>query len=249
MTRARATAALAGVFALAACAQVPTAPAPLETDWVTKVDPAEIPTFQRSSSLGYNPGELAAVKVENFGCEGDFDGSAFAIDEFTVISNWHVVENHDFLTLRAIDDGYSHVITEGTRIATNADLSLITSPEPFTYYATLADTDPEIGDTVYVVGFPGGGSLTTTVGRIVAQQDDTLGDTAFVFESSAATKPGSSGSAVYNVDWEVVGVVYAGTIDEGGTEVFVDRSFIVPVSLLHDFLEQDKLGVVDLAQC
>lgn len=243
MTRATLAAAAAttlSAVALSGCSVLPALPEATPSSWLPEpTASAELPDF--ISENGFTPGELAAYRIRNFGCEESATGSAFAIDSHTLITNEHVTEGYYIISANASDG--EDIATSGTVIAKIGDLAIITTDQELPYTVTLADGDAEIGDDITVVGFPNGDEMTTSTGRVLAEVEDTLDNAEFIYETDAYTKSGSSGSAVYNDNWEVVGVLYAGDL-EG-----VEHSYFVPVSILQEFLDDDSTQKVRKASC
>ena len=234
------TVAAAAAISVAGCGVLPELPEETPSSWLP--EPSVSPTdFGYEPVNGLNPGELAAYRIRNFGCtEGGF-GSAFALDDHTLVTNKHVIEGHYHLTANAVDG--TDIETEGSVVATIGDLAFIRTVEELPYTVTLADDDPEIGDAVTIIGFPNSEELTTTEGQVLAEVEDTLDVAEFVFETDAEVEPGSSGSAVYDDEWQVIGVLYAG--DDGG----LDHSYFVPLSILTDFLDDESTHEANRSSC
>jgi S1-C subfamily serine protease len=113
-----------------------------------------------------------------------------------------------------------------------ADLAVIRTAEDLPDYPELATNDPAVGDDVTVVGYPMGGELTVTTGKIIGATTDPLNENlGEVLVADAEVEPGSSGSAALDSDGRVIGIVYAKNA--------ADQSFIVPVSTLRDLLADD----------
>ena len=93
-----------------------------------------------------------------------------------------------------------------------------------------------------VIGYPGGGRLTTTSGIVLGNVQDPLnGSVGSVLGTTAKVEPGSSGSPVLNADGEVVGVIYA--------KNDVEQSFMIPVSTLLQLLAQESLLIPQQNSC
>jgi S1-C subfamily serine protease len=219
---------------------VPVAPSALPEEWVPSISPSPIPSEQADSPLGYTLGERAAVRIRNVTCDGLQTGSGFILDEHTIVTNHHVVENPGRLEV-TLSDGTEVTVT-GSTYATNADVAIITTTESLSPAVTLSDTSAERDDSITVVGYPEGDVLVASSGRIEAVESDTLDNASFVFSTNAEAAPGSSGSAVYNEDGEVMGVLYAGNEDDGVT-------LVIPVVLLSAFLDSPTLQVENPAGC
>lgn len=136
----------------------------------------------------------------------------------------------DYYNLTAtMYDGTELTVSE-SYISTYGDLAVLTIEEELPSVVSLAGENPAITEHIRIIGYPEGNQLTVTEGAIRAIVPDELDDEGFVFSTSAEAKPGSSGSAAYNRDGLVVGVLYAG--DDYGT------SYIVPVQKLRDLLDK-----------
>lgn len=76
----------------------------------------------------------------------------------------------------------------------------------------LCPRDPRPGDLVFVLGFPGARGLEISLedNEVLAtpenQERPALSNPAQVVSYRAPTEPGSSGSAVFNENWELVGI-------------------------------------------
>lgn len=232
--RVRALGALALTLLLAGCAilpEPPPRPGPFVGVEAPTLEPSPAP--QRTADLspyGFDVAERISVRVRNLGCFSLSTGSGFAIGATTLITNRHVVEDSAELALSTYDG--RDVGVRAASIAELADLAVVRTDGELPAVPELAAKDPERGDTITVVGYPKGGRLTVTSGRIIARTTDplhlNLGD---VLVTDAAVEPGSSGSPALDRRGRVVGVVYAMNA--------ADQSFIVPVSTLSGLLDDD----------
>ncbi|WP_242496274.1 S1C family serine protease [Xylanimonas protaetiae] len=176
---------------------------------------------------GFDAVQRMAVRVRNIGCGQLSTGSGFAIDANTLITNRHVVADAATLQVSTYDGRDVEVETAST--ANLADLAVVRTTDALPSAPTLADDDPRLGDPVTVVGYPEGGALTVTQGKVIGTQNDPLHENlGQVLVTDARVEPGSSGSAALDAAGRVVGVVYAKT-DDG-------RSLLVPVSTLRAML-------------
>ena len=231
----RALPAVVGVLLLAGCAtlpEVPEMPGPFETAAPPRssVDPASMASNDLSP-YGFDVAERISVRVRNLGCFSLSTGSGFAIDATTLVTNRHVVEDSAELALSTYDG--RDVGARAASIAELADLAVVRTDGELPAVPELAPDDPERGDTVTIVGYPQGGRLTVTSGRVIARTTDPLNQhLGEVLVTDAHVEPGSSGSPVLDRRGRVVGVVYAMNAAE--------QSFVVPVSTLRELLEDDK---------
>jgi S1-C subfamily serine protease len=171
------------------------------------------------------------VRIRNIGCGELSTGTGFAIDDHTLVTNRHVVSGLATLQV-ATYDGRDIAVADAAS-ATVADLAIVHTKDALPAIATLAETDPQTGDHVTIVGYPSGGPLTLSDGIILGTQDDPLQTSlGQVLVSDALVQPGSSGSPVLDDAGLVVGVVYAKSED--------NRTYIVPISTLQSMLADPK---------
>ena len=229
------------MLALTGCSSfdVPQIPGPVVSDFVPTAVPVAPPTSVGNLSPdGFQEAQRMAVRIRNVGCvslsgASGFalsTGSGFAIGPTTLITNRHVVADSAELQVATYDG--RDVSATATSTAEIADLAVVRTTQELPSYARLADLDPEVGDQVTVVGYPEGGPLTLTRGRVIGSTTDPLNENlGQVLVTDAAVEPGSSGSAVLDSAGQVIGVVYAKNAS--------DQSFIVPVTTLRTLLEDD----------
>ncbi|HSK26000.1 MAG TPA: serine protease [Jiangellales bacterium] len=238
MSRTRRTrllvAALVTTTALTGCAlqdELPDFPqaVPFETGVPAEPSPQPDGAPTTLSPDGFRTTERVAVRIRNVGCGGVGTGSGFAVGENVLVTNRHVVAGAETLQLSTYDGQDLLVETSGSAVV--ADLALVRTRDALPAAVTLAEADPEVGEDVEIVGYPGGGRLTSSKGRVLGYQDDPLGANAGrVMVTDAEAQPGSSGSPVYDDRGHVVGVVYAASKDG-------DAALAVPVSTLRQLLD------------
>lgn len=184
---------------------------------------------------GFSRAERVAVRVRNVGCGGVSTGSGFALSPSQLVTNRHVIAGATTLQVSTFDGQDLLVDTAGAGLV--ADIAIVDTSSALPAAVTLAENNPEVGDEVEIVGYPGGGRLTTTSGRVVSYEADPLNSNAGeVIATDAPAQRGSSGSPLYNQNGEVVGVVYAATSDGR-------HSLAVPVETLRGLL--DDSGFTD----
>lgn len=219
----------AGVLALVGCSYLPPLPEPLVIS-ETPVLPTPTPGATVLSPDGFGTTERVAVRVRNVGCEGVSTGSGFAVTDDRLVTNRHVVAGAATLQVGTYDGQDVLVETAGTTVV--ADLAIVETRSPLPAAVQLADEDPDVGDEVEIIGYPGGGRLTSSVGTVLSYEEDPLNANAGeVIVSSAYAERGSSGSPMYDAEGKVVGVVYAAAPDGS-------HSLAVPVSTLRELLDQ-----------
>jgi len=225
---------LAGLT-LAGCGALPELPGPVPTDLVPSAVPGATPTTTGNLSPdGFDVAQRMAVRIRNVGCGSLSTGSGFAIDATTLITNRHVVADSADLQLSTYDG--RDIAATAASTAGLADLAIVRTVDELPAFPELAATDPKPGDAVTVVGYPQGGRLAVTSGRVMGVTTDPLNETlGEVLVTDAPVEPGSSGSAVLDAEGRVIGVVYAKNSDS--------MSFIVPVSTLRDMLADESAFV------
>jgi S1-C subfamily serine protease len=220
---------LALVGTLAGCGVVPDSPAPVPT---TLAAPVASPTAAEPASPdGFDPQQRIALRLRAVNCDGLATGSGFAVDEHTLVTARHVVDDTRSVQVSTYDG--HEVLTSSSLVAVDADLAIVRTTDPLPTSAELAEDDPQVGDRITVVGYPLGGALTVTKGHVTGTRSDPLDENAVaVLIADAHVEPGSSGSPVLDADGRVAGVVYAkGTSDT--------TTYFVPVSRLRSMLENE----------
>lgn len=137
-------------------------------------------------------------------------GSAFVVDTGDgplLVTNRHVVEDTRQVGVRALD-GSTPVRVEEVLVSRAADVAVLAVDEPSELppALTLAESDPQVGDDVRLVGFPAAMPLTAA-GRIAD-----VGGSRLLLDLEV--DPGASGSPVVGDDGRVVGQVFA-VADDG----------------------------------
>lgn len=220
---------------LAGCGLAPVPPPPA-TARSTPADSASDPLPTRSAppthsvdqveAHGFTDFERAALRVRNIGCEGVATGSGFAISDHVFITNRHVIGGAAVLQVSTFDGQDIDVATAGAAVI--ADLALVWTKEELPATIALATENPHVGTNVTAVGFPLGGPLTTTYGKVLGYAPDPIGWSSVpMLVNDAPIEHGSSGSPLINDAGRLVGVVYASDGDR----------YAVPVETLMQVLK------------
>ncbi|GAA6525523.1 serine protease [Intrasporangium sp. DVR] len=241
----RAAAAAACVIAFSAgCAELaPVAPPEQRVVTAQPVTPSTSLDLEAAEPTleGFTELERAALRIRNIGCGGVRTGSGFAIGDRLLVTNRHVVAGATTLEVTTFDGKDIDVRTSGA--ASVADLAIVRTRERLPASITLAPGNPEVGQTVTAIGYPLGGPLTTTDGRVLGYRPDPVAKSDLpMLLSSAPVEHGSSGSPLVDITGELVGVVYAST-GPGHT-------YAVPIEVLEDVLDRpsafaSKTGCTD----
>jgi S1-C subfamily serine protease len=168
---------------------------------------AATPVPQLISNSLRRKAEEMVVRVRNINCEGIATGSGFALDPHTLLTNRHVLAGASQLEVSTWD-GHDYQVSTA-EVGALVDLGIATVdgalPRAASTYA-----EPSAGEGVTVVGFPLGGPLTFSSGRIVDFVDGvSLGVPGKVMRLTANVEPGNSGGPVLDRRGRVVGIVYA----------------------------------------
>ena len=170
--------------------------------------------------------DAAAQTVKILGdgrsCNVGLEGSGFAFAPGRVMTNAHVVAGTDSLQVETSEGGRSY---DATLVYFDPvmDLAVLDVPDlPVKALSFAADV--ERGESAAVLGYPENGDLQLTPARVrnevVAAGRDIYGDGAVVREVlslRADVRPGNSGGPVVNRDGQVIGVVFAASVDRDDT--------------------------------
>lgn len=162
--------------------------------------------------------------------------------ELLIVTNYHVIEGADELTVTFVDGKTVEAYTKGT--AQENDLAVVAvmladlenDTKSSISIATLATDEVEVGQKVEAIGNALGYGQTMTVGYISAVNRDVTidGVTMTLLQTDAAINPGNSGGALLNMKGEVIGInsaKYSDTDVEG-------MGFAIPVSLVREIIDE-----------
>lgn len=168
---------------------------------------------------------------------------------YYVITNNHVVYNADleprtqYTNFYVIDYLGNEYRADCVANMAEYDLAIVkfTSVEQYTILSLEAGNSVE-GDFVVSLGQPEGQSNTITLGNVVdyckitlKDTDPTESDVTFdVLSHDAYINSGSSGGALLDSHLNIIGINYAGTIDQQGNNL---ASYAIPVEKVYEFFE------------
>lgn len=184
--------------------------------------------------------EMITMRVRNISCGQERVGSAFAIDAHTLITNRHVIAGAAVLQLDAWDGRSLEADVAQARSGRLVDAGIVDVSAKLPAVAKTGST-PRPGDPITAVGYPLGGPLTLSTGRVVGYVDGRrLGQLGFdgqVIEISAPIRHGNSGGPLLDARGRVVGVVYAGQFPRGaGQDSTSLLGFAIPLSAVYRLL-------------
>lgn len=233
------------------------------SDVVEKVMPAMV-------SIVNNFTETANVFGQQYTQEEAASGSGIIVgktdDELLIVSNNHVVESADTLTVTFIDGSEAQAQVKG--LDSDMDLAVIAvslndlsdDTKNAITVATLGSSDDlKLGEPVIAIGNALGYGQSVTNGIVSAlNREITLenGSTGTFIQTNAAINPGNSGGALLNMDGEVIGI---NSNKIGGTAV-EGMGYAIPITsaspIIADLMErqtrtkvaEDEVGYIGISQ-
>ena len=232
------------------------------SDVVEKVMPAMV-------SIVNNFTETANVFGQQYTQEEAASGSGIIVgktdDELLIVSNNHVVESADTLTVTFIDGSEAQAQIKG--LDSDMDLAVIAvslndlsdDTKNAITIATLGSSDDlKLGEPVIAIGNALGYGQSVTNGIVSAlNREITLenGSTGTFIQTNAAINPGNSGGALLNMNGEVIGI---NSNKIGGTTV-EGMGYAIPITsaspIIADLMErqtrtkvaEDEVGYIGIS--
>ena len=149
---------------------------------------------------------------------GNALGSGFIIspDGF-VITNNHVIEEADEITIELFGGGEMQAELVGTDPSVDIAVLKVESDEPLPF-VEFGDSDiARVGDWVMAVGNPLGQGFSVSTGIVSARNRELQGAYDDFIQTDAAINRGNSGGPLFNMDGEVIGVNTAIISTNGGS--------------------------------
>lgn len=206
-----------------------------ESQGHSEMDQEEIPEFLRryfqmpTPPPGQQPDRMAT-------------GSGFIISaDGYVVTNHHVVEDADSVTVRLLDR--REFDAELVGIDPRSDLALLRIDAEKLPFLSLGQDDAlQVGEWVLAIGSPFGLDYSVTAGIVSAKGRSlpTRSRENYVpfIQTDVAINPGNSGGPLFNLEGEVVGVnSQIFTTRAGGS---IGLSFAIPVNVLRNVVAQLK---------
>jgi Do/DeqQ family serine protease len=244
VTAGRALLALAALgFAAGAAAQPPSTPslAPM----IERVSPAVVNISISGSVQVNNP----LAQDEFFRRFFDFEapegrreveaaGSGVIVDAAKgyILTNHHVIENADRITVTLLDNRSLSARIVGSD--KGSDLAVLQVTDNELKQMPLGDSGKlRVGDYVIAIGNPFGFSHTVTSGIVSALGRSGINRDAYedFIQTDASINPGNSGGALVNMSGELVGINSAILSRTGGN---IGIGFAIPVNMVRSIMEQ-----------
>ncbi|HEY8242064.1 MAG TPA: DegQ family serine endoprotease [Casimicrobiaceae bacterium] len=155
-------------------------------------------------------------------------GSGFIVDSSgIVLTNAHVVDGADEVTVRTVDRREYRAKVLGTDKAT--DVAVLKIDAKNLPAVRLGDASKlRVGEWVVAIGAPYGLEHSVTSGIVSAKSRTLPGDSVVGFiQTDAAVNPGNSGGPLFNLDGEVIGINSQIFSRSGG---FQGLAFAIPIN-------------------
>lgn len=164
--------------------------------------------------------------------------------ELLIVTNYHVIEDSNELSVQFIDDSEVLAYVKGTDI--EHDLAVITvflsdiaeETKQKIAIATLGNSDNlKVGEPAIAIGNSLGYGQSVTTGVISALNREIMLDentSEFLIQTDAAINPGNSGGALLNVKGEVIGINSSKIADY----VIEGMGYAIPISTAKPIIEE-----------
>ena len=175
-------------------------------------------------------------------------GTGFVYSDEYVVTNQHVVEGAESVSLRFRESEWLSADVVGTDVYSDlAVLSVLDLPDTAAPLA-LAESDPAVGTEVVAIGNPFRYSGSVSAGivsgvnrTLPAPNDFSIPD---AIQTDAAVNPGNSGGPLVTLEGDVVGVINSGGGDNIGFAISAPLTRRVVPALLDDGeFEHSYMGV------
>ncbi len=172
--------------------------------------------------------------------------------ELLIVTNHHVIEDANTLSVTFIDESTVDAAVKGTDA--DSDLAVIAIPlediaadtKAQIKAATIGDSDSlKMGQGVIAIGNALGLGQSVTVGHVSAlnREISVDGVTRTVIQTDAAINPGNSGGALLNSKGELIGINEAKYSDESVEGV----GYAIPITYAMDIVEDLKVRTTKVA--
>ncbi len=166
-------------------------------------------------------------------------GSGFVISaDGYVVTNNHVVEGADEVTVTFLDQREMKAKVVGTDPKTDLALLKLDASDPLPFVAWGTSADARVGDWIISVGNPFGLGHSVTTG-IISARGRTIGAGPYddFLQISAPINRGNSGGPTFNIEGEVLGVNTAIFSPSGGS---IGIGFAIPADMAQNVIAQLK---------
>lgn len=186
----------------------------------------------RASAINFDAESIYKSVVVVY--SGNALGSGFAIGNSCIITNAHVINDKNDVTVSVYKDkAYS---TEILKIDKNLDLAVLKIQSKKLPYLKIANyNDVQIGSDVYAIGAPESLSYTLTKG-VLSAKDRLIGEMKYI-QIDAPINSGNSGGPLLNDKGEVIGVNTLKLFDSEGI------GLAIPMTTVIEFLNDNNIVI------
>ena len=150
-------------------------------------------------------------------------GSGFIIDNELIVTNLHVIEGAKSVYIKINDSKFELKSIGYVAVDKENDLIILKVPNLYGIPLSLSNTNPQIGEKIFVVGNPLGLIGTFSDGLISGIRTF---NNRNLLQITAPISPGSSGGPVVNSNSELIGISVSGMKDGQ------NLNFCIPVGCL-----------------
>lgn len=145
----------------------------------------------------------STVEIHAYSENEETIGSGFYVDTNMIVTNYHVIEGSDKITVTTYD---KETVNVDTIVGFDKDLDLaILAISKQGLPLTISHDKVAVGQDVYAIGSPFGLTGTMSRGMVTAVSRD-LGDNVDYIQTDASISEGNSGGPLINKYGEVIGV-------------------------------------------
>ncbi|MFV0363862.1 MAG: S1C family serine protease [Suipraeoptans sp.] len=162
-------------------------------------------------------------------------------DEMLILTNNHVVEGNDTLTVSFIDEESVDAQVKGTDASRDVAVIAVDKKDikdstmNAIKVATIGDsTELQVGEQVIAIGNALGYGQSVTSGIISATDREVEGFDGKLIQTDAAINPGNSGGALLNANGEVIGI---NTVKASG-EAVEGMGYAIPITDAGDIITE-----------
>jgi Do/DeqQ family serine protease len=165
-------------------------------------------------------------------------GSGVIVDaaEGYILTNHHVVEDADEITITLVDDRSLDAVVVGSDAG--SDIAVLRVEQDSLAEMPLGDSDAvRVGDFVVAIGNPFGLQHTVTSGIVSGLGRSGINPEGYedFIQTDASINPGNSGGALVNLNGELVGINSAILSGSGGN---IGIGFAIPVNMARTIMDQ-----------
>lgn len=154
-----------------------------------------------------------------------------------IVTNNHVVEGADSITVRTTDGSEYAATLRGTDSSSDIAVLSISIDREFTAAELGSSKNLVVGESVIAIGNPLGelgGTVTNGIISALAREVDIDGSTMMLLQTNAAVNPGNSGGGLFNMKGELIGIVNA---KSSGSDID-NIGFAIPVDTAYDIIKE-----------